>query len=393
LIINVKLYDSPEMETVGKIRLNADLLKELEFLNHALSENADTKMQSLYPEGYVFMNALYGLAWCNVLHQLNEQVPLYKKGHDQIQQAFNKVNSENSRTIFEETLPLPYGSFYNGWNNYLLGSKLSIEQASQRDTVEINQFKQQCEAIALAISRETYPATYYGGVWPADVVLCAASLGMHDRIFEPKYKKTLLRWVKAVKGSLDKNGLIPHSINYKDQKIAEEARGSSQSLILIFLKEIDADFATEEFKIYQSLFIDTRFGLRGVREYPKGNVGAGDIDSGPVVLQMGGAATIVGLQTTSVFDKSEISSTISSTIEALAFPCQNKLEKFYLFGSLPMIDAFVAWSHSNQQTINQRNFFFWEFHIYSLVLSALIIGIIRWLWKKSKPKSHLIVEW
>jgi hypothetical protein len=160
---------------------------------------------------------------------------------------------------------------------------------------------------------------------------------------------------------LDKNGLIPHSINYKDQKIAEEARGSSQSLILIFLKEIDADFATEEFKIYQSLFIDTRFGLRGVREYPKGNVGAGDIDSGPVVLQMGGAATIVGLQTTSVFDKSEISSTISSTIEALAFPCQNKLEKFYLFGSLPMIDAFVAWSHSNQQTINQRNFFFGNF--------------------------------
>jgi hypothetical protein len=97
LIINVKLYDSPEMETVGKIRLNADLLKELEFLNHALSENADTKMQSLYPEGYVFMNALYGLAWCNVLHQLNEQVPLYKKGHDQIQQAFNKVNSEKKQ--------------------------------------------------------------------------------------------------------------------------------------------------------------------------------------------------------------------------------------------------------------------------------------------------------
>lgn len=383
LTINIRLYNSPQIEKQGTESVNTDLLKELRFLEHSFADQADSKMQSIYPEGYVFMNALYGLAWCNVLEQSPKQTSHYKKGHDQIQQAFDRINSETGRSIFDETLPLSYGAFYIGWNNYLLGKKLSIENYNDRDSIELDQFKKQCEAIATAINKETYPESYYGGVWPADAMICVASLALHDNMSEPIYSEHIASWIKSVKVNLDKNGFIPHSIHVHDKTIAENARGSSLSLMLIFLKEIDSEFADEQFKLYKSKFYDTRMGLSGIREYPKGELGSGDIDSGPVILQMGGAATIVGLQTTAMFNEPEMSAKISSTLEGLALPVKTKSEKFYLFGMLPMVDAFTAWSHSSLKPIKQNKPIFIEFHLYSFILFAVLIVMCWWLWKRN----------
>lgn len=380
IIINIRLYNSPQIEIHGNKSVNIDLLEELSFLEHALNNHADSKMQNIYPEGYVFMNALYGLAWCNTLEQLDTSH--YKKGRDQIQRAFNRINSETGRSIFDKTLSLSYGAFYNGWNNYLLGKKLSIENPNDRDSTEINQFKKQCDAIVVALHEQTYPESYYRGVWPADAMVCIASLKLHDNLFEPMYSEHITSWIKRVKSNLDIHGLIPHAIHAHDQTIAENARGSSLSLMLIFLKEIDSKFADEQFKIYKSKFWDTRMGLNGIREYPKGEFGSGDIDSGPVVLQMGGAATIVGLQTTILFNEFEISTKIYSTIEGLALPIETKSERFYLFGSLPIVDAFVSWSHSALKPAPQSRSIFIEFHLYSFVLMVIVTFTGVRLWRR-----------
>lgn len=373
LIINTKLHSTPD---------RSDLLKQLNFLERALDNNADLAMQNHYPEGYVFMNALYGISWCNVLTNNNDPA-LYEKGHEQIQKAFTKVNSEIGRSNFDDKLTIPFGAFYTGWNNYLLGRKLSIEPPALRDTVDILQFELQCKIIGEVLDKEIYPPSYHGGVWPADVMLCAVSLSLHDKIFEPKYKEVLSTWTKRIQESLDQNGLIPHSIDYANLTVAETARGSSQSLILIFLKEIDPEFAKKQYTIYEDKFIDTKFGLTGVREYPKGESGFGDIDSGPIVLGMGGAATIVAQQTTFLFGNSIVSSKLNGTIESLAFPYQNKSQKFYLFGSLPMVDAFVTWSRSSQLSVSQSFEFYTAFHLYSCLLTGLLI-LLMWLpWKKS----------
>ena len=129
------------------------------------------------------------------------------------------------------------------------------------------------------------------------MLVSVASLSLHDKLFEPKYAQTIRDWLEKVKNQYDVNGMIPHSVRPSDGRPIEKARGSSQALMLIFLRDIDQQLASDQFKLFKEKFIDTKFGLTGIREYPKGEFGMGDVDSGPVVFGFGGAATIVGMQT------------------------------------------------------------------------------------------------
>lgn len=387
-LINCKLYYKPEIKISKGNTINHDLTKQLAFLKVAMHRNSDHEMQSLYPEGYIFMNALYGLTWINVLEKSDAPSALHKEGHEEIERAFGKINSGEGRAIFDDTLPLPYGSFYTGWSSYLLGRKLMLETASVRDKVQINYFKEQCKKIAKAIQDKTYPLTYRGGIWPADVMLCVASLSIHDKLFTPLYTATIKTWIAEVKTNVDSNGLIPHEINYKDQSIAEKARGSSQSLMLIFLNEIDPEFARAQYTVYKEKFVDTRLGLTGIREYPKGDYGTGDVDSGPVILQMGGSATIVGMQTLNVYGDYELSQRIRSTIEGLALPVEKDDQKFYAFGLLPMADMFIAWSHSSDNITKEYKSSFITFHLFSAGIIFSLLFILWWLWKKKRVKQN-----
>lgn len=387
ITINSKLYYTPEIKIIKGDTLNFDLTKQLGFLKQAMQNHADQEMQNLYPEGYIFMNALYGLTWINVLENTDVKSSFYKEGREEIEIAFGKINSRAGRAIFDETLPLPFGAFYTGWSSYLLGRKLMLEPGSVRDTNQVYYFKAQCKNIAKVLKENTYPATYYGGVWPADVTLCVASLVIHDRLFPPQYGADIKIWIAQVKLKLDSNGLIPHAIQYKDQEIAHEARGSSQSLMLIFLKEIDPEFAAQQYAVYKEKFVDIRLGLTGIREYPTGEYGVGDVDSGPVIFQMGGAATIVGMQTLNLYGDHEMSQQIRSTIEGLALPVNKDNDKFYVFGLLPMADVFIAWSHSSDKFTKEFKQSSTVFHLFSTVIVLLLLAILWWLWRKKRAKT------
>jgi hypothetical protein len=386
VFINVKINYSPQLEISETDTLNHDLIKELRGLKKALSRHADEEMQNLYPEGYLFINALYGLAWCNFLENIKSKPNIYfNEGHSEIQDAWNKINSNVGRAPFNEDLPLAYGAFYTGWNTFLLGKKLSIEDSSGRDLNEVMQFKKQCDQISLAIKDKIYPVSYVGAAWPADAITCVASLALHDKLFPEKYATQINMWIATVKLKLDHHGLIPHSIDPASNKTVETARGSSQSLMLIFLKEIDPDFAHDQFKIYQAKFVDQKLGLTGIREYPKGEYGIGDVDSGPVLLQLGSAATIVGMHTLQLYGEEKSAAEIRNTLEAFGFSTENKGSKRYLFGLLPMADAFITWGHSAMSPTSPKADFT-TFHIYSLVILLILIFLL-WFWFKPKKRS------
>jgi len=285
IVINVRLH------TVSASPAR-DLILELHGLKHSLDNHADAEMQKLYPEGYVFFNALYGLSWCNYLTHFTHDD---STAHNEIQRAVDNINSESGRAAFERDLPIPYGAFYVGWSTYLLGKKLSVEKPAERAPAEVELFKQQCDIIAKDMETTTFPVSYPGRAWPADAVLCISSLALHDRLYDPMYHDVIQRWLGHVQARLDGNGLIPHEVIPATGKVVEEARGSSQSLMLAFLHEIDDEFFHDQFVRYKEKFFDSRMGLVGIREYPAGRYGLGDVDSGPVILQMGASATIVGL--------------------------------------------------------------------------------------------------
>jgi hypothetical protein len=386
--INFRLHYSPKIEIIENDTINGDVLKELNGIKYALSNHADIEMQRLYPEGYVFLNAIYGLAWCRFLESVSMSAALYKNGHEEVENAWSKINSSDARATFDSALVLTYGAYYMGWNNYLLGSKLKLEKDSTRDRQEVNQFKTQCDQIAQEISNKTYPASYYDMSWPADVMTCVASLALHDEFFEPKYDTTIKKWIQAVKNNLDKNGLIPHAADPMTGRPTKDARGSSLSLILVFLSEIDNTFGREQFKIYHNTFVENKFALTGVREYPIGVDGNADIDSGPLLFDMGAAATIVGMQTMAVYNENNNSIRIRNAVETFGISTKNENTKQYFFGVIPIADAFIVWGHTAiSPKANEQSVSFGIFHTISFFAIAIFSAMLWFLWRETFSKN------
>jgi hypothetical protein len=226
-------------------------------------------------------------------------------------------------------------------------------------------------------------------------VVCVGVLSLHDKIFEPAFKQSIQNWLEKFKINLDADGLIPHSAHSSTGKPLEEARGSSQSLILLFLKDIDPEFSKSQFDKYKSLFVEGKFGLKGILEYKKGKGGTGDIDSGPLIFGMGPAATLAGIQTLYVYGDRETSLYIRRGVEAFGLPMAKGNRKRYLFGMLPIADAFIAWSDSSNDRPNLSSSNFLTFHLYSAGIVILLCALLWMFWRSSKPSSEqsLHIPW
>lgn len=395
ICINYKVYYDPKVFAYGRDSMSQDLLYQLQGIKVQIENGADQEMQQMYPEGFVFLNSVYGLAWCNSIPLLPKGSDYANEGIEEIETCWTKINSNYARAQFEEDLPLPYGAYYIGWSNYFLGKKLALQSPNQRDSSDVTLFKTNCEQIVKALHANTYPVSYYGQAWPADVFMCVASLKQHDVLFQSKYATAIKKWIQQVTNKLDTNGLIPHAVDPGNGKVIESARGSSQSLILIMLNEIDTQLAHEHFQKYKALFVDTTFGLTGIREYPREIHGTGDIDSGPVILGYGGASTIVGIHTLYTFGDYENAHKIRNAVEAFSFPITVGEQKKYFFGLMPIADAFIGWGDSEMPIKAAREPSFHEFHVYSAI-AFLLVSLFFWIVVRPKTpdsKETLHVPW
>lgn len=385
LYINIKLHGSPDLENQAETK--QDVVKQLKYLESQLKQNGlGEEMQRWYPEGFVFVNALYGLTWAEVGMSENQESDLYNQALMEARYAYNQINSDFARNNFDTYIQPEYGIFYRGWKNYLLAKILALQ--TEKDSLETAAFISACNDIAHAITNSKSPflESYYHSSWPADNFVAVASLKLHDEMFSAKYEKLINDWLLKVKSKLDPDTkLIPHAAYYDTGEKSEGSRGSSISLTLIFLADINPDFAAEQFKLFQDNFLTTRLALPAIREYPKGKDGSGDIDSGPVIFDIGFAGTIVSMGTFKKFGAYKAANNISNCIEGFGFPVCNKKGKSYLLGKAPIADAFIAWSRmqsANDEIIKKNGSSNAEsgsipmFHLFSAVLFIIIVTLL-----------------
>jgi hypothetical protein len=269
--------------------------------------------------------------------------------------------------------------YYRGWENYLLAKRMTLGSSS---SIQKSLYSKNCRAITSAYDSSSTPylESYSNASWPADNILAVASLAMKEKIFYESYpaKKPIKRWIQMTKNHLDENGLIPHSTNAQTGKTTQKAKGNSQSLMLCLLKDIDSTFANEQFAIYKKLYLDSRLGLPGIRENQMGEGGGGDIDSGPVIWGIGGAASIVGQKTMATYGEWDAYHGLRNSIEAFGCAYTWNGKKKYVFGAMPMADAFIAWSNASayESEVKSSNWR-WKFQLISLGLSFILILLIR----------------
>ena len=387
--LNIRLYYRPDFTPQAGYVINQDVVAQLRFLREPMHNGAGQQMQGIYPEGFVYLNALYALAWAELLPQLPPQSPLYQEGLAETRWAVREIQSPNGYGQFiNPDLPLPNGAFYQGWSAYVLGRYLAANPATHRDTADGGQFRRQCALIARALeaSPSPYLESYAGAAWPADGVMGVAALSTHDRLYPARYQPLLRQWVQQVKGRLDSRGLIPHRTAAGSGESVEDARGSSQSQLLNFLLEIDPVFARQQFQVYRRNFLTSRLGLPGIREAAHGAPPADDIDSGPVIWDVGGAASLVGRRTMQRYGDTTTAVGLRNSIEGFGAALTTSTGKRYLFGQLPIADAFIAWANSVEASRELRGAAGWRstFQLLSAVVAAgLLAGV--WTLRRKQP--------
>lgn len=380
LWINFKLYS-------GNFTANekrTDIVLQLNFLETELkANNLGERMQEIFPEGFVFTNALYGLSWCElaVSDSINDD-NLKGKALKEALFAFSEINSDKAKSIFDNHLMPENGIYYLGWNNYLLSKILLLDtnftDYDKYKTIFINQ----CEIINVALKRSSSPylQSYSGQSWPADMFVAMASIKNYDKIYNPKYEGNINKWIKDVKYRLDpKTKMIPHKVNSITGSTIEGARGSSISLIIRLLSEIDPYVAKEQYELYKTNFVTETFGLPSISEYPKGQRGEGDIDSGPVIFGVGFSGTIVSIGTFSAVGEVDLAQRQYKTINAFGLENKLKNEKKYIFGLLPIADAFIAWgraSELNSVNLKKPTSNLWRMKFYMI---SIFILTVLWL--------------
>ncbi|MEU1751322.1 hypothetical protein ABZ436_01475 [Micromonospora matsumotoense] len=320
--------------------------RQLSYLRAELDAGAGEDAQAMFPEGWFFAHALYGLT--RVETGLRQPAEGRDEALREARWALARLESPAGTAPFSPDLTPAYGVFHAGWTNWLRGGVLALQPESGRDPAEVRRFAEASAALAAAFdaSGTPYLAAYPGQAWPVDSTVAVASLRLHDDLLPPRFDRTTRRWLDGVRQRLDpRTGLLPHRVDPGTGAPVEVARGTSQSIIQRFLPEIDPAFAREQYLKFRTGFVVSPLGLGpAVREYPRGLDGPGDVDSGPLPLGVSFSATVVTLGAAQVQGDDVLADALANYGELVGFPLDTPHTRRYAFGLLPIGDAFLAWS-------------------------------------------------
>lgn len=136
--------------------------------------------------------------------------------------------------------------------------------------------------------------TYPGEAYPADMAVVAGSIAAYDRATGADHSALLADWSRRFKKSAvdPGTGLVFQSLSPETGKPTDRPRGSGTGFAAYFLAEVDPDLSAA---LYDAMEAQGLAGMAGMREYPPGVRGTGDIDSGPVIFGVSVAATGFGI--------------------------------------------------------------------------------------------------
>ena len=173
-----------------------------------------------------------------------------------------------------------------GYTGIALGLHRLVDPESRYEALD--------EAVVDAIERriaaapdhlvETYPGQWY----PVDNAAMVGALGLHTRATGIAHPM-VAAWVASARARWVRDGLLVQSV--RGGVAADHPRGSGTFLASWFLHHADPGFAAELYEAGRDAFSGSAFGVAGMREYPRGVTGGGDIDSGPIVLGFGVSST------------------------------------------------------------------------------------------------------
>jgi hypothetical protein len=346
--VSVKLFRRLEFVDIGGKSVNYTVYCHLRYLKGRKS--VDRELQTQFPEGYIFFNAIYLLTWCNLIDELPVDHPIFTEGRKEVAQAFENLMSKEAKSTYTESLNPKYGCFYTGWLSYCLARKLMIEKVKAPQEVYLLDSLSQQLVDAYDVSKCGILESYQGSAWSTDNIVAVTAVGLRDRVFDDQKNKVFIdQWLEEHIRIPVKNASLPFHSMDSDSCDSSTHRGCSSALSISILYEIDPVLSKACYHLFKEKFLDSRLLRYGFREYEKGvTKGLVDIDSGPIIWDIGAVSSIVGMKAASLHQDKEVFQSISNSLALFGFSYRMHGKERYLFGKMPIADLFIAWAHSDQ---------------------------------------------
>lgn len=276
----------------------ADLLKRRAYLVQRL-DNGDAMPTNLKDqfdgEWALVSHSMTAMALANLAFLYPETAP---EARDQLERLVPGVLREEVKTFDrslwgnEEPLQSTRGHIgYLGHLNVTLAAYAFLGGQKKEYLDLFDQVSQSLEKRMLArphYNEETYPDEIY----LADNAAVVASVALYHRFRETPDGLTA-KWCHEVDQNYrDPAGRILVFRIQPDGRPVPEGRGSGDGWNTFFLYYADAGFAADEFaRLKAGYYQELPLGLGALREWPKGQDQAGDVDSGPVILGLSPSGT------------------------------------------------------------------------------------------------------
>jgi hypothetical protein len=140
---------------------------------------------------------------------------------------------------------------------------------------------------------ETYPNETY----PPDVAAAIGSIGLYDRATGADHRKVLAKSLQAFRNRLidPKSGMLHQATDSRTGTIQDKGRASGTTISVYFLSFADPKLSGKLFQAIATTQRSNVAGFTGIREYPPGQDGLGDVDSGPLIMGLSPTASVFAL--------------------------------------------------------------------------------------------------
>lgn len=327
---------------VGQVPTDQFITAQVAYLEDSIDDGAGRHMQDLFPEGRFFTHVLTGLAG------LSHDTP----NADDVAAA-----REHLEVLFEEGprfgsgMTPDHGIFHAGWT-LQLALDIAVVSPLPEDHELVRRLAVQVDDAFHADG--PFLQSYPGRRWPVDNVVAAAALARAGRVFdEPEWVRTVSEWrVSALQHTDPVLGLLPHEVDPAGSAL-DGPRGSSQALLQAFWPDVSADGRADQpaWDAFTTTFLVRRAGLVGVREFPPGRGGSGDVDSGPLIGGISASASAVTLAAARRVGDLDLATDLEREAEVLGLGLTLGGRRRYAAGLLPIGDAFLAWARSRPLAI------------------------------------------
>lgn len=176
----------------------------------------------------------------------------------------------------------------------------------------------------------SYPEEYY----PMDNCAVAGSIGMHSRATGTDRSDFLRRWGENFRNRYveRKTGLLIQAVDRNSGAGIDHPRGSGTALGAYWLSFADPKLSAELFDAIRRELADPLLGFGGIKEYPKGITGSGDVDSGPVVFGYGVSPTGFTISLSRIHGDRDLYRRLYASAQLLGAPIHRGGRKHYVMG-------------------------------------------------------------